>query len=80
MFTGIVEEMGTVRSLETVGDAVVLSVACTVAREGLSLGDSVSVNGTCLTVTRLDADGFDVGLAAETLRRTTLSDVRRALT
>jgi len=76
MFTGIVEEMGTVRSLDTIGDAVVLSVSCTVAREGLSLGDSVSVNGTCLTVTRLDSQGFEVGLAVETLRRTTLADVQ----
>jgi riboflavin synthase len=68
--------MGTVRSLETIGDAVILSIASTVARGGLSLGDSVSVNGTCLTITKLDPDGFEVGLAVETLRRTSLGDLR----
>ncbi len=76
MFTGIVEEVGVVRSLEQVDDHVRLSVAATVTRKGLRLGDSVSVEGACLTITALDSAGFEVGLAPETLRRTTLGGVR----
>ena len=76
MFTGIVEEVGIVRALEQDGDSVALSVDCSIAREGLSLGDSVSVEGACLTVTSLDDQGFTVGLAPETLRRTTLGGLR----
>jgi riboflavin synthase len=76
MFTGIVEEVGVVRSLEQVDDHVRLSVQATVAREDLRLGDSVSVEGACLTITALDPQGFEVGLAPETLRRTALSTVR----
>ena len=53
-----------------------LSVGADVVRDGLTLGDSVSVDGACLTVTALDPDGFQVGLAPETLRRTALEDVR----
>ncbi len=76
MFTGLVEEVGTVRSLRQDGDGVVLSLAAEVVREGLALGDSVSIDGACLTVTALDAGGFEVGLAPETLRRTALEEVR----
>ncbi len=76
MFTGIVEEVGVVRSLDQVDDHVRLSVAATEAREGLRLGDSVSVEGACLTITALDPEGFEVGLAPETLRRTALGSVR----
>jgi riboflavin synthase len=77
VFTGLVEEVGSVRSLRHEGDGVVLSVAAEVVLEGLVLGDSVSVDGACLTVTALDANGFEVGLAPETLRRTALEDAQQ---
>jgi riboflavin synthase len=76
MFTGIVEAVGTVRTLQTVGDGVTLSLASVEVLDGTALGDSISVDGTCLTVTSLDAAGFEVGLSPETLRLTTLGDVR----
>ncbi len=76
MFTGLVEEVGTVRSLRHSGDSVILAIRAETVREGLTLGDSVSVDGACLTVTALDAEGFEVGLAPETLRRTALETVR----
>ena len=82
VFSGIVESMGTVVSLERRDDlvlwdgspssGVVLTVADALAVEGAELGCSIAVNGTCLTVTRLDAGAFAVGLAPETLRRTNL--------
>ena len=78
MFTGLVEEIGRVRSLRQMENSVVLSIGATTVREGMSLGDSVSIDGACLTVTALDAEGFEVGLAPETLRRTALEDVRES--
>jgi len=74
MFTGLVEEMGTVRDLVTIGDETRLSIAARTAREGLALGDSVAVDGTCLTVIELDPDGFWVGLSPETLLRTNFDE------
>jgi riboflavin synthase len=82
MFTGIVEELGVVVSCSacnevklwdgSVGSGWVLVVGARVALEGAYEGCSIAVNGTCLTVTRLDAGAFAVGLAPETLRRTNL--------
>ncbi|CAG8442112.1 10201_t:CDS:2 [Funneliformis caledonium] len=83
MFTGIVEHMGTVveiQQLDTsssggggwsmkVGDSENILVDC-------RLGDSISVNGTCLTVTAFEKSWFKVGLAPETLRRTNLGDLK----
>jgi riboflavin synthase len=74
MFTGLVEEMGSVRDLVTIGDQTRLSIAATTAREGLALGDSVAVDGTCLTVVELDPHGFWVGLSPETLQRTNFDE------
>jgi riboflavin synthase len=75
MFTGIVEEVGTVRTLDTTAGAVSLSIQASLVRDGLALGDSVSINGACLTATDLDAHGFTVGLSPETLRRTALGRI-----
>jgi riboflavin synthase len=76
VFTGLVEEVGRVRSLRGEGDSVVLSIAADLVQDGLALGDSVCVDGACLTVTALDREGFQVGLSPETLRRTALEDTR----
>ena len=51
MFTGIVEELGTVAAIEDQGDAIRLSIRATTVLEDAGLGDSISVNGCCLTVT-----------------------------
>ncbi len=77
MFTGIVEEMGTVAHI--VGDqdqANQLTVNCHTVLEGTRIGDSIAVNGTCLTVTALTDHSFTVGLSPETLRRTNLGLLR----
>jgi riboflavin synthase len=77
MFTGIVEEMGTVRYLGPAGerDGIDLLIRCVVARQNAVIGDSIAVNGVCLTATALDDAGFTVGLSSETLRRTALGDL-----
>ena len=74
MLTGLVEEMGTVRDLRAIEDGTQLSIAAKITRDGLALGDSIAVDGTCLTITSLDPDGFTVGLAPETLLRTNLDE------
>jgi riboflavin synthase len=72
MFSGIVEETGTLRTLRRQGASAVLGVDARVVLDELRIGDSVAVNGTCLTVTGLSPEGFDADVAPETLRRTNL--------
>ena len=72
MFTGIVEELGRVIRLETIEDSARLTVEAPTVTQDVSLGDSVSVNGCCLTVTALHGSTFTADLMAETLTRTTL--------
>ena len=75
MFTGIVEEIGTVQELKEIADGWSLTIRARIVLEGVQLGDSIAVNGTCLTVTLLTDHTFTVGLAPETLRRTNLGDL-----
>lgn len=75
MFTGIVEEIGTVESLDSVAGGVTLCVAASTVLGGTRLGDSIAVNGTCLTVTDVNPGSFRAGLSDETLRRTNLGDL-----
>jgi riboflavin synthase len=77
MFTGLVEDVGTVIKTERQGDALVLTVrpARIPVRE-LALGESITHDGACLTVTSTQGDAYTVLCGAETLRRTTLADVQ----
>ncbi|XP_057747117.1 riboflavin synthase-like isoform X3 [Arachis stenosperma] len=77
LFTGIVEELGTVKQLGKAphGGFDMVIEAKTVL-EGVNLGDSIAVNGTCLTVTEFDANTFTVGLSPETLRKTSLEELQ----
>ena len=87
MFSGIVEEMGTVEDLRKVPDlemwdgskseGVVLTVNANKALEEAYIGCSIAINGVCLTATALEANKFTVGLAPETLRRTNLCLLER---
>ena len=72
MFTGLVEEIGTVEALGPSGDGFDLTVRAARVLEGVALGDSIAINGVCLTVTDFDANRFTVGLAPETRARTSL--------
>lgn len=75
MFTGIVEEIGRVLSLRQVEGGWVLTIEAEKILEGARLGDSVAVEGTCLTFTELGEGDFVVGLAPETLARTHLGEL-----
>ncbi|MEF2155316.1 riboflavin synthase [Luteimonas sp. FXH3W] len=73
MFTGIIEGVGSVRRLEPVGGDLRLTVAVgTLPFERVELGESIAVNGCCLTVIAFDHDSFDCDVSPETLRLTTL--------
>ncbi|HVM21279.1 MAG TPA: riboflavin synthase [Egibacteraceae bacterium] len=72
MFTGIVEEVGTVREVRVGAGGATLDIACATVVADAQIGDSISVNGCCLTVTTLPSHGFTADLMGETLRRTSL--------
>ena len=75
MFTGIVEELGTVTSIEHTADAAVLRIEGPLVVSDAEHGGSISVNGVCLTVVEHDARTFSVDVMAETLRRSSLGDL-----
>jgi riboflavin synthase len=70
MFTGIVEELGTVAAVEDQGDAVRLTIAASTVLEDVALGDSVSVNGCCLTVATVSTPGRPTSFTADVMRET----------
>jgi riboflavin synthase len=72
VFTGIVEEVGTVVVREDQADAARLQIRARKVLEGVTLGDSIAVNGVCLTVTGVDQDVWCTDVMAETLRRSSL--------
>ena len=74
MFTGLVEEMGTIRAVERGEDSFTLTIGADVVMDAMTLGCSINTNGVCLSVTEFGDDWFKVGLAPETLKRTSLRD------
>ncbi|EPH43387.1 riboflavin synthase [Streptomyces aurantiacus] len=72
MFTGIVEELGEVTAVENLGDASRFRLRGPVVTEGAKHGDSIAVNGVCLTVVEHDGDEFTADVMAETLDRSSL--------
>jgi len=76
MFTGIVEETGTVLGFEPKADAWSLAVAARAALVDLSLGDSIAINGCCLTAARFDAASLSFDVLEETRRLTNFSSLR----
>ena len=75
MFTGLIEEKGTVTALDQLGDAVRLTIRGPVVTSDAAHGDSISVNGCCLTVAELHGDAFSADVMAESLARTSLGDL-----
>jgi riboflavin synthase len=75
MFTGLIEEVGSVIRLERRGAAGKLSVRASAVLKGTKVGDSIAVNGACLTVVEMGSDHFTVDCMPETLKLTTLGRV-----
>lgn len=77
MFTGIIEAIGAVKSVEPRGGDVRLSVACPGLELGTAgVGDSIAVNGACLTAVEFTGDGFVADVSRETLSLTTLGELK----
>ena len=76
MFTGIIEELGRVRSVEKRGEGVRMTVEARTVTEGTREGDSIAVNGVCLTALEVSRESFAADGSRETLQRSTLGGLR----
>jgi riboflavin synthase len=75
MFTGIIEELGTVEALETCSAGSRLKIRCSTVMQDMTEGASIAVNGVCLTAVGLQPESFSADLAPETMRLTNLGDL-----
>lgn len=76
MFTGIIEELGRVRSIEQRGENAYIVIEARVVTEGTNHGDSIAVNGVCLTALDIHDDSFAADVSRETLLRSTLGNLK----
>jgi riboflavin synthase len=76
MFTGLIEEIGTISKIRTQEQGAEISIRAPKLRTQLGVGDSVAINGICLTLVQLQEQGFVVQAVAETIQRTTLPEWR----
>ena len=76
MFTGIVEEIGIVKSISWNNKSAVIEITAKKVIEDLKTGDSINTNGACLTVTAFNNTGFSVDVVAETMRHTTFNSLK----
>ncbi|HEX9778920.1 MAG TPA: riboflavin synthase [Geopsychrobacteraceae bacterium] len=76
MFTGLIQDVGTIRRIERRGAAARLTIASKLAGEQLQLGESIAVNGICLTVTEWDRANFAADVSPESLAATTLGGLQ----
>jgi riboflavin synthase len=76
MFTGIIEEMGSVKTLRREAGAARLTISASTVLGGTALGDSICVNGVCLTVVDMGRSAFSADVANETLKVTNLGELR----
>ena len=76
MFTGIIEEIGTIKSIKKGPLSATLSIEASKVLKDTKLGDSISTNGVCLTVTEILKNGFSVDVMNETLNRTTIQSLK----
>ncbi|WP_134700518.1 riboflavin synthase [Ammoniphilus sp. YIM 78166] len=76
MFTGIVEELGTILGVKRGGEWLVLTIGASAILKDVQLGDSIAVNGVCLTVTSFTSREFTVDVMPETFHKTSLADIK----
>lgn len=77
MFTGIIEELGTIKNIAINGTSGQIAIEAEEVLNGTKIGDSIAVNGICLTVTSLQAKGFTADVMAETVRRSSLGNAKK---
>jgi len=76
VFTGLIEEVGAIRAIESIGDGMCISIAAHTIMSDLAVDHSISVNGVCLTATAVHEDYFSVTAVHETLAKTTIGVLR----
>ncbi len=76
MFSGIIEEIGLIEKIEKINNGIKLFVSANKIFDDLKIGDSVSINGVCLTVTSINKNYFTADAVGETLNKTTFSDFK----
>jgi len=74
MFTGLIEDIGSILKMETRGKSVLITISCSPVLDDLKMGDSISVDGVCLTITQVMTQAFSVEASEETAMRTTLGN------
>ena len=75
MFTGLVEEVGTIQNVRRGARSCVLTIGCKKVLEGSQIGDSIAVNGVCLTVTGMGGSYYTADVMAETMNRSSLGQL-----
>ncbi len=76
MFTGLIEEVGEVKEIRKGGKGALLSIKCSKVLKGTRIGDSIAVNGVCLTVVEMEKDYLSFFVSNETLQRSNLGELR----
>ena len=76
MFTGIIEEVGVIKNIKMGAKSAVITIQANTVMEDIHLGDSIAMNGVCLTVTSFDKNSYSVDVIHETLRRTNLGALK----
>jgi riboflavin synthase len=77
MFTGIIEEVGTIRDMRLISAGAVITASARIVTSDLKIGDSIAVNGVCLTATKTDPHYFSCDVSAETLRLSSFKQTRQ---
>lgn len=77
MFTGLVEEIGTIRKVDSSGNSAVIEIEAKKVLDGVKLGDSISTNGVCLTVVSYTDSSFTVDVMPESIRMSNLKDIAK---
>lgn len=77
MFTGIIEEVGTIQELRLAAEGATITIGAGAIAPGIRIGDSISVNGVCLTATRTGTDFFSCDISAETLRLSSFKQAKQ---
>ena len=75
MFTGLIEEIGTIKEVNELNSDIILTVDADIVLDDLKVSDSIAVDGACLTVIDVDVNGFSVGISPETQRKTSFGNI-----
>jgi len=76
MFTGLIEEIGKVKKIDSMKDGIRVNISAAKIMDDIKVDDSIAVNGVCLTAVKIDTNSFTVEAVGETLKKTTLNELK----